>query len=47
MHTCVWLLTGAVAVCGGLRDGAGQGATACLSGESAELLLVLHKLDLL
>lgn len=41
------VLTGAVAVRGGLRDGAGQGTAARLGGESAELLLVLHKLDLL
>ena len=43
----VWLFTRAVAVSGGLRDGARQGATSCLGGEPAELLLVLHKLDLL
>lgn len=41
------LLTGAVAVCGRLGDGTGQRATACLSGESTEFLLVLHKLNLL
>lgn len=41
------MLTRAVAVSGRLGDGAGQGATARLRGEPAELLLVLHKLDLL
>lgn len=41
--------TGAVAVSGGLRDGAGQRAAARLGGELAELLLVLlvGELDLL
>lgn len=39
--------TGAVAVGGGLGDGAGQRTTAHLGGKPAELLLVLHKLDLL
>lgn len=39
------LLTGAAAVCGGLRDGPAQGAAARLGGEPAELLLLLNKLD--
>lgn len=40
--------TGAVAVGGGLGDGAGQRTTtAHLGGKPAELLLFLHKLDLL
>ena len=47
-HVCLGpLITRAVAVGGGLGDGSGQRATACLGGELAELLLVLHKLDLL
>lgn len=40
-------LTRAVTVCGWLGDGAGQRATPRLSGEFVELLLLLHKLDLL
>jgi len=40
-------LTWAVAVGGWLRDGAGQRASACFGGEPAELLLFLHKLNLL
>ena len=39
--------TGAVAVGGRLRDGAGQGPTARLGWELAELLHVICKLDLL
>lgn len=41
------MLTGAIAVSGRLGDGAGQRAAAHLGGEAAELLLVLHKLNLL
>lgn len=40
-------LTRAVAVCGGLGDGARQRAAPRLRGEFVELLLLLHKLDLL
>lgn len=47
VSACGLLFTRAVAVGGGLRDGARQGAPSRLGGEAAELLLVLHKLDLL